>query len=92
MVACAVGGIPEIVVEGVTGYLVALEPDGSEFGTPRDPDAFARALAERIDRLAFDPALGRRMGEAGRQRVVAEFSWEKVAARTALLYRSLVRG
>jgi len=91
VVASAVGGIPEIVVDGVSGFLVEFEPDGSEFGTPRDRDAFARALAERIDRLASDPALSRRMGEAGRARVVAEFSWEKVAERTAALYRGLLR-
>jgi starch synthase len=90
VIASAVGGIPEIVVEGVTGFLVEFEPDGSEFGTPRDPQAFARALAERIDRLTSDPALGRRMGAAGRQRVVAEFSWGKVAERTAALYRGLL--
>jgi starch synthase len=92
VIASAVGGIVEIVVDGVTGFLVAFEPDGSAFGTPRDRNAFAAALAERIDRLATDAELAAKMGDAGRARVVSEFSWASVAARTAELYRTLVRG
>jgi glycosyltransferase involved in cell wall biosynthesis len=59
VVASAVGGLPEMVVEGETGYLVA----------PGDPDALAEALA----RLVADPEARRRMGEAGRRRARERF-------------------
>src|SRR5690606_5566580 len=55
VVASAVGGIPEIVVDGETGYLVPFEPGDDPFGSPRDPDAFAAALAERVNALLDDP-------------------------------------
>lgn len=90
VVASAVGGIPEIVVEGVTGHLVAFAGDGTAKNEPADPDAYARALAERLNGLAADEALARRFGAAGRARVVEHFSWKAIAARTAELYRALV--
>jgi starch synthase len=90
VVASAVGGIPEIVVEGETGHLVAFAGDGTAKNEPADPDAFARALAERINGLAADESRARRFGRAGRERVVERFSWNAIAARTAELYRLLV--
>lgn len=90
VVASAVGGIPEIVVDGETGFLVRFEPGADAFGTPRDRDAFARALADRVNRLAADPDLARRMGDAGRARVLEHFTWSRIAARTAELYRTLL--
>jgi alpha-maltose-1-phosphate synthase len=89
VVATAVGGIPEIVIEGTTGFLVAYEPADAA-GTPRDPGAMARDLAARIDRLLVDPALSAQLGAAGRERVVSTFSWAAVAERTAGLYRDLI--
>ena len=76
VVASAVGGIPEIVVDGVTGWLVP----------PGDPGA----LAERVNALLLDPARAREMGKAGRRRVLEEFQWGVVADRTVALYRELV--
>jgi starch synthase len=90
VVASAVGGIPEIVVEGETGHLVAFEGDGSPKNEPRDPDGFARALARAISELAADPERARRFGAAGRKRVVEHFSWSAIAERTRALYASLV--
>jgi starch synthase len=89
VVATDTGGIPEVVEDGVTGFLVPFEA-ADRTGTPRDPEGFARRLAERVNELIADPELGRRMGRAGRQRVVDRFSWRAVAARTLELYRSLV--
>jgi len=79
VVASRVGGIPEIVVDGETGYLVdRAEPD------------FVRALAGRIEELLADPALAERMGAAGRERVLERFTWPAIADRTVELYRSLL--
>ncbi|HSU42160.1 MAG TPA: glycosyltransferase, partial [Polyangiaceae bacterium] len=89
VIASAVGGIPEIVVENVTGHLVHFEGDGTAKNEPRDPDAFARALAASISQLTADPERARRFGAAGRARVVEQFSWGAIADRTIALYRSL---
>jgi starch synthase len=76
VVASAVGGIQEVVVDGVTGFQVP----------PADP----RALAERINRVLRDPALAERMGKAGRQRVVDHFSWTSIAKKTLEMYQELI--
>lgn len=89
VVASAVGGIPEIVVDGETGWLVTFRPGDDPFGSPADPARFARDLADRIADLLSDPAAARRMGAAARARVEAEFAWPAIARTTADLYRSL---
>lgn len=76
VVASRVGGIPEVVADGETGWLV--EPD--------DPAALAQAL-----RIALaDPQRARRMGEAGRRRVEAHFSWDRIAALTMDVYQQAI--
>ena len=92
VVASAVGGIPEIVVEGENGHLVAFEPGDDEFGSPADPDGFARDLAAAISRVLEDPVRAATMGVAGRQHVVERFSWSVIAERTAAVYRAVVDG
>jgi alpha-maltose-1-phosphate synthase len=92
VVASAVGGIPEVVVDGETGLLVPFEAAPGASAGPANPVQFTADLAAAMTRVALDPALGRRMGEAGRKRVVEEFSWRKIADRTASLYASLVGG
>jgi starch synthase len=82
VVASRVGGIPEIVVDGETGFLVEYQE--------ADPEAFANGLAERIGRVLEDPALAERMGKAGRRRVLDLFTWPVIADRTHQLYNSLV--
>jgi len=89
VVASAVGGIPEIVVDGKTGYLVDFEADGTPLGAPKDRDGFARAFAARVNELAADPARAAAFGKAGRARVEAMFSWSSIAKQTADLYGSL---
>ena len=89
VVASAVGGIPEVVVEGQTGYLIQFEPDGTPMGAPKDRDAFARAFAARVNELVASPELAARFGKAGRARVEATFSWSAIAQQTAELYRQL---
>ncbi|HVE97961.1 MAG TPA: glycogen synthase [Mycobacteriales bacterium] len=90
VVASRVGGIPEIVVEGETGFLVDLAPSGDEYGTPADPVRYAADIADRVNALVRDPARAVAMGEAGRERVLAEFSWPAIAKQTADVYRSVL--
>ena len=90
VVATATGGIPEVVEDGVTGLLVPFDPVDDPSRTPRDPDAFARAIAERVDRLLHDPAEAARMGEAGRERAVTRFGWGRIAEQVCDLYDRLV--
>ena len=83
VVASRVGGIPEVVDDGVTGVLVDLDPD--------DPEGFERRFAAAVDEVAGDPARAEAMGRAGRRRAVEAFGWDAVATRTVELYRSLTR-
>jgi starch synthase len=77
VVASDVGGIPEVVADGETGLLVRAG----------DESAFATA----INTLIRDPARASELGARGRQRAVAEFSWDQIAAQTADLYAELAR-
>jgi alpha-maltose-1-phosphate synthase len=76
VVASAVGGILEVVEDGVTGLLVP----------PRQPGQLAAALLQ----LLSDGRRAKAMGRAGRARVEEQFSWESVAARTEALYRAAI--
>jgi len=87
VVASAVGGIPEVVVDGETGLLVPVTLDAG--GNPTDPPGFAADFAARVNELLADPARAERMGEAGRARAVDEFSWGAIADRTVELYERL---
>jgi alpha-maltose-1-phosphate synthase len=88
VVASATGGIVEVVVDGETGFLVPLEQAPGSID-PLDPDAFAAAFAERVNALVADPALARRLGEAGRRRAVERFAWAAIARQTAQVYERL---
>jgi starch synthase len=81
VVATSVGGIPEIVADGVTGYLVPV-PDGEE--------GLGSALSERVKAVLEDSVRARAMGKAGRERVLERFTWQAIAVQTAELYASLV--
>jgi alpha-maltose-1-phosphate synthase len=89
VVASATGGIPEVVVDGETGYLVPFEPDPVT-GFPVNPNRFAQDLAAKISVLLSDPEKCRKFGEAGRKRVEENFAWSAIADRTIALYRTLV--
>jgi len=83
VVASAVGGIPEVVKDGVTGVLVRYDE--------KDPAAFESGLAEAIESVIGDPAAAARMGEAGRERAVREFGWDAIARRTVAVYEEILR-
>lgn len=89
VVASSVGGIPEVVVSGETGFLSDPHLQPGTFG-PANPAAFFAGLADAINQLARDPELCHRLGARGRKRAVEHFSWDSVAQRTIELYRSLV--
>jgi starch synthase len=76
VVGSRVGGIPEVVADGVTGLLVS----------PDDPAALAMAL----NTVLTQPSLATSMGQEGRDRAVSEFGWRAVAEQTAALYSELV--
>jgi starch synthase len=90
VVASAVGGIPEIVVDGRTGLLVAFEAGRDAYGSPADPDRFAADLAAAVNTLLADPGRRATMGAAGRARVLERFTWEAIAVQTAALYREVL--
>ena len=90
VVATSTGGIPEVVDDGVTGLLVPFDPVDDASRAPREPERFARDIADRVNRLLADPEEARRMGAAGRARAVDDFSWASVAERVHALYRTLV--
>ena len=92
VVASAVGGIKEVVVDGKTGFLVPLEQTKEGSFEPANPEKFARDLAERVNQLMKDRPLRERFGKAGRRRVGEYFSWASIAQKTKALYETLVKG
>jgi alpha-maltose-1-phosphate synthase len=91
VVASAVGGIPEVVVDGETGLLVPVELSVEDPMRPVDADRFELNLAGAINALMADPSAREVMGRAGRRRAVEHFSWGAIARQTAELYESLIR-
>ncbi len=89
VVASATGGILEVVVDNITGYLVPFEQDPTT-SFPTNPDKFARDLAAKLSELLTDTTKAKQFGQAGRKRVEAHFSWTAIADQTIDLYRSLI--
>jgi glycogen synthase len=90
VVATAVGGIKEVVVDGETGFLVSLEQMKEAPFEPTNPEKFSHDLATRINQLMADPDLREKFGKAGRKRAEAKFSWPAIARETQQLYQSLL--
>ncbi|MGJ6980923.1 glycogen synthase [Aestuariimicrobium soli] len=86
VVASAVGGIPEVVVDGETGLLVPYDPArADDAGSVAD---FESQFAARVNELTADPDRAAAMGRAGRERCIAEFSWETIARQTVEVYEA----
>ncbi|MBI2524703.1 MAG: glycosyltransferase [Candidatus Rokubacteria bacterium] len=77
VVATPIGGTPEVVEDGLTGFLVP----------PGDP----AALAERIVLLLKDPSMARAMGEKGRRRIAREFPVQRMVSEFHVLYQQLLQ-
>jgi starch synthase len=90
VVASAVGGIKEVVVNGETGFLVPVDFVKETFKLA-NPEKFSRDLATRINQLMEDPKLREKFARAGRKRAEEMFSWTKIAETTKKLYESLTK-
>jgi len=91
VVATATGGIPEVVVDGETGWLVPIEQVQDGTGTPVDPDRFVSDLAAALTDAVSDAARADRMGLAGRRRAVESFSWGSIGEQTNQVYLDVLR-
>jgi len=89
VVGTGTGGIPEVVVDGVTGRIVPIEQVQDGTGTPVDPDRFVADLAAVLTEVVSDPERARAYGRAGRERAANDFSWTAIADATAALYREV---
>ncbi|MDR1760750.1 MAG: glycogen synthase [Fibrobacter sp.] len=90
VVGSKVGGIPEIIRDGETGFLVPLEARSETDFEPARPKEFQRALAEKLNLILDDKALAKRMGEASRKRAIDVFSWKSIAKQTLNFYESVL--
>ncbi|MGC5075849.1 glycogen synthase [Agrococcus sp. DT81.2] len=90
VVGSATGGIPEVIDDGVTGFLVPIDQVQDGTGTPTDPDRYVADLADALQRMVADPAAAKRMGEAGRQRARERFDWGRIAEQTREVYETVI--
>ncbi len=90
VVGTATGGIPEVVDDGVTGWLVPIDQVQDGTGTPRDPERFVADLAAALVQAVGDAERAARFGLAARRRVEEHFSWAAVAQETLAVYRSVL--
>ena len=95
-IRCA--GIPQKLLNYMAAGLPIATFDGSagpvrhEVSGLRVPDGDTAAMADAIERLLTDRALARRLGDAAREQVRREFSWEQMAARVEGVYREAIAG
>jgi glycogen synthase len=90
VVASAVGGIKEVVVDGETGILVPLEQQDVAPFEPVDPEKFSKDLAKAVNEVIEDKDMAESMARKGRKRVEETFDWSAIAKQVESLYRSLL--
>ena len=90
VVASAVGGIPEILIDGETGYLIPIDRVSADVSEPKDPAKFSRDLADKINHLFSDKGKCAAFSKAGRRRVEEVFSWRAIADTTLDYYKKVI--
>lgn len=91
VVGTATGGIPEVIVDGVTGVLVPIDQATDGTGTPTNPEEFVSDLAAAMTAMVADTEAARAMGARGKERAAEHFSWGAIAERTLAVYDSVLR-
>lgn len=91
VVGTATGGIPEVVEDGVTGWLVPIEQVQDGTGTPINPEKYITDLAEAMREAVSNPERAQEMGVAARERARVHFDWMAIADQTRAIY-NLVTG
>ena len=86
VVGTATGGIPEVVEDGVTGWLVPIEQVQDGTGTPVNPEKYVSDLAQALCEAVADPARAQQMGVAARERARVHFDWMAIAEQTRAIY------
>ena len=89
VVGTATGGIPEVIDDGVTGWLVPIEQVSDGTGTPLKPDVFINDLSQALINAVSDVERAREMGAAARERAITHFDWASIAAQTLAVYESV---
>ncbi len=90
VVGSAVGGIPEIIQEGKTGFLIELESVSRTDFNPKNPEVFQKNFADKVNLLLNDEKLANQMGKAGRLNILEKFSWESIAKTTFNYYAEVI--
>lgn len=90
VVGTATGGIPEVVVDGVTGWLVPIEQVQDGTGIPVNPEKFVSDLAHTLELAVSNKELAHKMGDAARERARLHFDWMSIAEQTRAIYRHVI--
>lgn len=86
VVGTATGGIPEVIADGETGWLVPIEQLQDGTGTPLNPEQYVADLAQAMINAVSDIERARRMGVAARERARTHFDWAAIAEQTRSIY------
>lgn len=76
VIGCDIPAVREVIDDGVNGFLVKQDP---------------REIADRICHLLLNPTIAERMGLAGRKKVLENYTWDRIAARTEEAYITVLR-
>lgn len=90
VVGTATGGIPEVIDDGVTGWLVPIEQHMDGTGIPLDPQKFVSDLSRALNVAVSDVSLAKQMGVAARSRAATHFNWEVIAEQTRGIYERVL--
>ncbi|MDH6532903.1 starch synthase [Aurantimicrobium minutum] len=91
VVGTATGGIPEVIDNGVTGWLVPIEQVQDGTGTPLNPELYVNDLAQAMIFAVSDPQRAQQMGVAARERARLHFDWTAIADQTRAIYDLVCR-